>query len=211
MKKTLICLGILLLYPLAGAADTPPAELLGRIAAHVEQHAVVRAEFVQTKQVAAMKRPLVSSGRLVYSRQHGVLWQIEQPYRMTYVLDELRMIEIGADGNRRERNVRDLPGMAQVGRVFRAMLGANTTTLREYFDIKAQGEPARWEIALQPRQAQMAQFIEGLQINGGQFITSIRINEAGGDKTVIQLRNPVATATPDAAELLLYTGAAARP
>ena len=175
-----------------------------RIGAQIEQHAVVRAEFTQTKQMAAMKRPLVTSGRLVFSRQYGVLWQIEQPYRMSYVLGEERIIEISADGVRRERGLRDVPGLAQVGRIFRAMLGANTAALREVFEVSVQGDIAKWDIELKPRQTQLAQFFNGMQLSGGRFVENIRINEAGGDTTQIRFRNTQGSTALSGAELLLF-------
>ncbi|MBS0545690.1 MAG: outer membrane lipoprotein carrier protein LolA [Proteobacteria bacterium] len=186
-------------------------DTLALIGAQIEQHAVVRADFVQSKQMAALKRPLVTSGRLVFSRRHGVLWQIEQPYRMSYVLGEDRIVQIGADGVRRERGMRDVPGLAQVGRVFRALLGANPATLREVFEVAVHGDPARWDIALQPRQAQLAQFLGTLRLAGGRFVDAIDIVEASGDTTQIRFRNSQGTDAPDAAELQLFVpGASAQ-
>jgi hypothetical protein len=187
-----------------GPAQASEPDALARIGAQIEQHAVVRAEFTQSKQMTAMKRPLVTSGRLVYSRKHGVLWQIEQPFRMSYVLGEDKIVEIGADGVRRERGLRDVPGLAQVGRVFRAMLGANTSALREYFDASVHGDPAKWEIELKPRQPQLVQFLTGLQLSGGRFVDSIQISEAGGDSTQIRFRNSQGASAPSDAELQLF-------
>jgi hypothetical protein len=180
------------------------ADTLTRIGAQIEKNAVVRAEFTQTKQMAALKRPLATTGRLVYSRRHGVLWQIDQPYRMSYVLGEERIVEIAADGTRRERSLRDVPGLAQVGRIFRAMLGANAVALREIFEVGVQGDPAKWEIELMPRQAQLAQFLTGLRLSGGHFIEAIRIDEEGGDLTEIRFRNMHGVDSPSEAELKLF-------
>lgn len=56
----LSCLFFLAAWALpAGAATT-----LSQIGAQIEQNAVVRAEFVQTKQMAALKKPLVTRGQL---------------------------------------------------------------------------------------------------------------------------------------------------
>jgi hypothetical protein len=177
----------------------------------MEQHAVVRAEFTQSKQVAALKRPLVTSGHLVFSRRHGVLWQIEQPYRISYVLGEEHIIEITADGTRRERGLREVPGLAQVGRVFRAMLGANTATLRELFEVSVQGSPDQWEIELKPRQAQLAQFLASLHLSGAHFVESIRISEASGDTTQIRFRNTQGAGAPNETELQLFRGEPGKP
>lgn len=130
----------------------------------------MRAEFVQTKQIAALKRPLVTMGRLTFSRTQGVLWQIEQPYRLSYVFSEERIVEIGSDGKRRVRETREVPGLTQIGRVFRAVLGANSDALREHFEVTAQGYLPKWAIGLKPRQTQLAQYLSGMQLSGGRFV-----------------------------------------
>ena len=207
-----------LLAGVSALAAEPDA--LARIAAQVEQSPVVRAEFVQSRQIAAMKRPLVTSGRLLFSQQHGVLWLIEQPYRIGYVLAEDRVVEIASDGSRRERGPRDVPGLAQVGRVFRAMLGANTSALQEHFEVTATVDAQKWELVLKPRQAQLAQFLSGMQLSGSRFVETILVSEAGGDSTHIRLRNTQGASAPTDAELQLFgtgtgagagTGGAVRP
>ncbi len=181
-------------------------DALDRIGAQVEKSPAVRAEFTQTRQMAALKRALVTTGRLVYSRKHGVLWEIEQPYRMTYVLGDEKIVEIGADGVRKERGVREVPDLAQVARVLGAMLGANTAALREYFDVALQGDTSMWSLELKPRQPQLAQALTGLQLSGSRFVETIRIKESGGDTTHIRLRHTQSVATPSDAELKLFGG-----
>ncbi len=224
MRRLILSLLLLAAAPLRAAAPAD-ADTLARIGAQIEQHAVVRAEFTQSKRMAALKRPLVTTGHLVFSRRHGVLWQIEQPYRITYVLGEERIVEIAADGTRRERGLRDVPGMAQVGRVFRALLGANTAALGETFTVVVRGDPDKWEIDLKPRQAQLAQFLSGLHLAGGRFVENIRIDENGGagetgqqgskenskDSTQIRLRNAQSAEAPNADELQLFGGVAGKP
>lgn len=199
--RSLIALAALVCALSASAAST-----LAQIGAQIEQHAVVRAEFVQAKQMAALKRPLVTRGRLTFSRSQGVLWQIEQPYRMSYVLGEARIVEIGSDGVRRVRETRDVPGLAQVGRVFRAVLGANSDALREYFDATVQGDPAKWVIELKPRQPQLAQYLGGMQLSGGRFVAEIQISETGGDSTHIRFSNSQGTTVLNEIELSLFGG-----
>lgn len=177
--------------------------LLTQIASQTAQHEVVQARFSQHKQMAALKRPLITEGRLVYSRAHGVLWQIEKPYRITYILGEQQIVEIAADGSRKQRGIKDIPGLAQVGRIFRAMLGADTTTLQTQFEVKASGQPTAWDITLQPKQAQVRQFLTALQLTGGQFVQTIHIDEASGDQTLLKFSDTQATSLPSAEDLRL--------
>lgn len=183
---------VLLLALALSLAQTMPARadaLVERVAARLEGHPVIRAEFVQHKSIAALKRPVVTSGRLVFSREHGVLWRIERPYAIAYVLREDNVIEMTADGTRRKRSARDVPGLVQVNRVFRALLRADAAVLQEYFAVSARGDEARWELQLAPRQAQLAQTLRHVRVQGGRFIESIHLDEAGGDATRIEFRN----------------------
>lgn len=196
-RRLLLATALYSLTPLFAAEP----DLLARIGSQFEQYPVVRAEFVQSKQMAAMKRPLLTTGRLVYSRVHGVLWQIEKPFRLSYVLGADKITEIGADGLRRERGLREVPGLAQVGRILRAMLGANTTALREYFDASVQGDLNQWEITLKPRQPQLSQFLTGLRLSGSRFVEGISISEAGGDSTQIRFSHSQGSNALSEAEL----------
>lgn len=175
----LLCVG---LSVQAASPDT-----LSRIGAQIDRAPVIRAEFEQTKQMAALKRPLAMSGRLIYAQGEGVIWQIEKPYRVTYVLGDERVAEISADGTRREKNAKDIPGLAQIGRVFRAMIEADTARLGEYFEIDARTEGGRWEIALTPRQQNVGRFFSEMRLSGARYVERIAIAEAGGDSTIIRL------------------------
>lgn len=189
----------------AAAADTAT---LSSLAEHVAQYPVVRADFTQTRQMAALKRPVVTAGKIVYSRERGVLWQIEKPYTMTYVLQDDKVVEIGADGQRRERQVQ---GLAEIGRVFRAVLSADTQALAGYFDIAVQGTAAQWTLELTPRQPQMAQFIARIQITGDQFVQTLRMQEAGGDSTSLRFRGTQGVAALSNAELQRFNGVPRTP
>ncbi|MDR1709862.1 MAG: outer membrane lipoprotein carrier protein LolA [Candidatus Accumulibacter sp.] len=188
---------------LAAASPGARAEALDEIAQTVAAYPLVRAEFVQEKRMAAMKRPLVTRGRLVFSRTHGVLWQIESPYRMTYVLNETRLVEIAADGARRTREAREAPGFERVDRVFRAMLGANPEALREHFDAAGRIDAGRWTLDLKPR-GPAAQFIESMRLAGGRFVERIEIEEAGGDAAAIDFLHPQGAQAPAEDEERLF-------
>lgn len=183
------------------AAET---DMLKRIGSQIERHHVVHADFTQTKQMAALKRPLITTGHLVFLREQGVLWQIEKPYRIAYLLSDEKIVEIAADGSRKERGQRDVPGLAQIGRVFHAMLGAQTNILHEYFNVSVEGNEKKWRITLTPRHPQIAQFLTQLRLNGGQFVEQIRILEAGGDTTLIRFTNSRGSKIPSESDKRLF-------
>ncbi len=171
----------------AGSARGAEPDLLDALRAQLGRHALVRAEFTQEKRVQGMSKPLLSEGRLVFSRAHGVLWQIERPYRASYALTGTHMIETAADGTRRVMAAAELPGMAEVSRVFRAVLGADLAVLTAQFRIEATGAPARWQLRLTPRSDALAKAVTVIVLAGGEFLERIEIDETAGDRAVIRL------------------------
>jgi len=164
----------------AWAADTAS---VGQIAQVLGQRNGVRAEFTQTQTLAALDKPAVSRGKLVFARQQGVLWQVLEPYQTTYIFRDEQVIEIDASGKRAVRDSRTLAGMRQVTQLMRAMLSGDLSGLYSQFRVTASGSTAQWRLQLQPDQPQLAQAIKGITLSGGSFLQSLHIDLAGGDAT----------------------------
>ena len=191
----------------AGAATGPapnPGDLPMRLNRSLEQHPVLRAEFIQEKRMAAFKKPLVTRGRLVFVRGEGVLWRIEAPLKLTYILADNRIAEIGEDGSMRTRTAQEVPGLAQVGQVFRALLGARTNALADYFTIASEGSPDAWQLVMTPKPGPLGQFMRQIQLAGGRHVERIRIEEANGDATAIVFRNIAEQDSPSPEERALF-------
>ena len=170
------------------------SSVLDQISEKISQYPVIRAEFIQTKQMQALKRPLITTGQFTYAQNDGVLWQIIQPYHISYVLGEDKIVEIDANGLRKERGLREVAGLAQVGRVFRAVLGANASALHSYFDITVpvnseQSDAGKWQLILKPKQQQISKSLSMITLSGSQFVETIVITEASGDRTTLRFKN----------------------
>ncbi|MES1986777.1 MAG: outer membrane lipoprotein carrier protein LolA [Pseudomonadota bacterium] len=170
------------------------SSVLDQIGEKISQYPVIRAEFIQTKQMQALKRPLITTGQFTYAQSDGVLWQITQPYHISYVLGEDKIVEIDANGLRKERGLREVAGLAQVGRVFRAVLGANASALHSYFDITVpnnseQNDVGKWQLILKPKQQQISKSLSMITLSGSQFVETIVITEASGDSTTLRFKN----------------------
>jgi outer membrane lipoprotein-sorting protein len=173
--------------PSASASDV---QLVEQITGKLAQAKGVRAQFTQTQTLSAMNRPLVSTGSLVFFRERGVLWQIDTPYKATYVITDAGVAEVNAAGQRVNTNApQGARGVAQVSKMMRAMLGGDLSALYSQFDVKAEGTPAQWRMQLTPNQPQLAQAIKGLQMEGGDYLKTLRITLANGDVTQIEFAN----------------------
>jgi outer membrane lipoprotein-sorting protein len=175
--------------PLAALAND--TQLVQQIAGHLAQAKGIRAQFTQTQTLAAMNKPLVSTGSLVFFRQRGVIWQIDTPYKATYVITDAGVTEVNARGQRVDTNrqPQGARGVAQVSKMMRAMLGGDLSALYSQFDVKADGTPSQWRMQLTPNQPQLAQAIKGLQMEGGDYLKTLRITLANGDVTQTEFTN----------------------
>jgi outer membrane lipoprotein-sorting protein len=189
----------------AQAAGNPA--LVSQIASHLAQAGGVRAQFTQTQTLAAMKQPLVSTGSLLFFRDRGVIWQIDTPYKATYVITDAGVAEVNANGQRvTTHSAQGARGVAQVSKMMRAMLGGDLSALYSQFDVEAEGSAAQWRMQLTPNQPQIAQSIKGLQMNGGDYLQSLRITLANGDITKLDFANSKAVTEPTPAERSLLGG-----
>jgi outer membrane lipoprotein-sorting protein len=182
------------------AAPGNPA-LVSQIAAHLAQAKGVRAQFTQTQTLAAMKQPLVSTGSLLFFRERGVVWQIDTPYKATYVITDAGVTEVNANGQRvTAHSAQGTRGVAQVSKMMRAMLGGDLSALYSQFDVQAEGSATQWRMQLTPNQPQIAQSIKGLEMNGGDYLQRLRITLANGDVTQLDFTKSAAVTELTAAE-----------
>jgi len=189
----------------ASAAETAQSAgnpaLVSQIASHLAQAKGVRAQFTQTQTLAAMKQPLVSTGSLLFFRDRGVIWQIDTPYKATYVITDAGVAEVDTNGQRvTAHSAQGTRGVAQVSKMMRAMLGGDLSALYSQFDVQAEGSAAQWRMQLTPNQPQIAQSIKVLQMNGGDYLQSLRITLANGDITKLDFAKSAAVTEPTPAE-----------
>jgi outer membrane lipoprotein-sorting protein len=187
-------------------AATPPANqaLVSQVTSNLAQKKGVRSSFTQTQTLAAMKQPLVSSGTLVFHREHGVIWHVQTPYDVTYVITDAGVAQLDANGKRvGAKNAAGMRGVAQVSKMMRAMLGGDLSALYSQFDVDAQGSASDWTLVLTPNQPQLAQSIKRLHMKGGAYLRSLRIDFVSGDVTQIEFTKSEAADEPTSAERAL--------
>jgi outer membrane lipoprotein-sorting protein len=194
---------------LAASAASPVSAsdmaLVSQIAAHLAQAKGVRARFTQTQTLAAMKAPLVSTGSLLFFRERGVIWQVDTPYKATWVMSDAGIAEINAAGQRvASRNVQGARGAAEISKMMRAMMTGDLSALYSQFDVEARGTLAHWQMRLTPNQPQLAQSISALQMSGGAYLQRLRITIANGDVTQIDFDGSTAATDLTPADRALF-------
>jgi hypothetical protein len=161
--------------------------LAPKIAAQINQHDVIQANVVQVRKMQTLKRPLVSQGQLVYSKQDGVFWLMHKPVSIRYWFGEQRVVEVDGVGQRRVQEAKANPRLAQMGQIMKSMLSAKTEALQSMFDVQAKGAVDKWTLVLTPRGEPLSQYMKAVRVSGGRFIEAMVLEEKSGDTTEMTL------------------------
>ncbi|WP_249678206.1 outer membrane lipoprotein carrier protein LolA [Pseudomonas abieticivorans] len=184
--RALIVLGLLMLSGLAQAFG------LQDLSAQLGKPGVVRGPFVQEKHLRALPQPLVSQGRFVLAKDHGLLWLLASPVKQDYRINAQGIARRDAGG------WQTLPSQsagAQQNKLFFAVLQGDSSALERDFELALQGDAQHWQVHLTPRSLLLKQIFTQINIAGGQYVERIELLETQGDSTVLRMSQ--STGAPD--------------
>lgn len=150
----------------------------------------VRGSFVQYKHLAELERPLVSRGEFTAARGRGIIWRITAPIESTLVITDEYLIE-SVNGRETMRvSADERPGLKWVGSILMAVFRSNTEKLEQFFTVHAETlDDNRWTLELVPRLDAVAKYLKTIRVTGADEIEEIRIEEQGGDSSVIEIQS----------------------
>ena len=177
--------------PLAHAFD------LQQLSEQLARPQVIHGDFIQEKHLRALPKPLTSTGTFVLAKNHGLLWQLKTPLQQDY--------RINAQGIARRDGARwqMLPGKSagsEQNRLFLAVLQGDSSGLQRDFDLQLQGTPDHWTLTLTPRSLLLKQVFNQINIEGGELVQRIELQEAQGDSTLLKMQNSVSNQPLNEAE-----------
>lgn len=147
---------------------------------------VVRGEFVQEKHLRSLAFPLSSTGQFVLSKQHGLLWQVQQPFAQTYRIDA-QGVSLLTDNGWQSQPGQDIA--ARQSRLFLAVLQGNQQALQADFTLQLHGNPQQWQLNLLPKALFLQQIFKVIEVHGGALVERIELHETQGDRTVMRMLN----------------------
>lgn len=175
-----------LLCVFAAHAQTPT--LTDDILGHLAKHPQVRADFTQSRENPALAEPQLSRGDLLFVIGHGMVWHTRDPFEDTLVFTSGDTSRLNAQG--KLERVRDgNRGVSQVSGMLQSLLAGKSDEAMRQFTISAEGTPAHWTLHFVPRQARVAKVLAGITLKGDDFLQSIEVNLASGERTLITFAN----------------------
>ncbi|AKJ97593.1 MULTISPECIES: outer membrane lipoprotein carrier protein LolA [Pseudomonas] len=184
MKRLCTWLLLCCLSPLAQAFD------LQQLSEQLARPEVIHGPFIQEKHLRALPQPLISKGRFVLAKNHGLLWLLQTPLQQDYRITAQGIAR--RDGNAWQMLPNKSAG-AEQNRLFLAVLQGDSSGLLRDFELSLAGEPQQWKLTLTPRSVLLKQVFNQINIEGGELVQRIELMETQGDRTVLRMQDSVAT------------------
>ncbi|MDG2525339.1 outer membrane lipoprotein carrier protein LolA [Stenotrophomonas sp. HITSZ_GD] len=191
MKSVFLAFALALVpaWPALAAPAVPPE--LAQVQQRVARPALLRADFVQEKQVAGFRNPLRSQGQFVLAQDRGVIWRTLKPFPSDVVLTRDRILSRQADGSVQvEVDGRQQPALRAINAMMFALMSGDVQAMSSSFEVRAELLPGNgWRLHLTPRSAMLAKAFASLQLEGDQYVRKVEIEEANHDRTRLSFDN----------------------
>ena len=179
----------------AAGAAAPPAEgpgsdagaQLDQLMSLMSQRRHGEADFSEQKYLSMLKQPLESSGLLIYDAPDHLEQRTTLPRPQSVVLDHgIVTMHIG----QRERVLRlaDYPQLAPLIDSIRATLAGDRAALERVFQLDFSGTLERWQLRLEPRDAQLATTLKRIDMQGQRdAVHEVQVWQSDGDRSVMSI------------------------
>lgn len=145
--------------------------------------------FEEVKRLGVLEVTLEQSGTLEYRAPHYLKKHVRLPEEQIFEIDgeRVRLAQPGLPA--RELGLAELPALRAFAEGFSALFAGNQGGLERHYQLVLAGDEQRWMLTLIPRDHRVAAYVTALEFQGsGGRIDRVRIEESGGDSSVMSIR-----------------------
>jgi hypothetical protein len=169
----------------AAAAPANAGAPIPKIQAMLAKPEQLCGRFEQTKQLAGMKKPLVSNGRFCVVAGKGVLWRTLKPFPNTLRLTRDEIVHLQGDRVAMRMDASQEPTVRMINGVLFSLLAGDLGQLESLFEVDGSATADAWKVALKARSPALARAIGAISLDGGAYVRNIHMLEQSGDRTDI--------------------------
>lgn len=169
----------------AAQSQQQTQQQLGQIFAKLSATPLLRAQFQQQKTLASINKNFHSTGSILFSKQNGVLWQIQQPVQADLIVTQKKVVQ-KTQRTLSQVDVANTP-YSSVANLFLQLMAGDQTALAKNFDvIQVSYAPNQWQLALKPKSKLFKNLFERVDVQGNQFVNQVVIQEKANNSTTIK-------------------------
>ena len=183
------------------------ADLLN-LSQQLSPSAQTKGSFSQYRYLKVLKKPLVSQGEFIFSKDLGIIWQQNSPFASTLILKDKQLIQIDSQGNINVNHAEQAGSANMMSdimpKLLSALLSGDINQLQQHFELSLNldGKPlateagidlnttveptAQWQLGLKPIDPMLAKALPKMVLAGKQQIQTLVLYSANGDRSQIQ-------------------------
>jgi hypothetical protein len=144
--------------------------------------------FIEQHFVSLLKRPVESSGELIYDAPDRLEKRTREPHAEDLVLQG-DVLTVQRGHGRHVLDLKSYPQIMPFIESIRATLAGDRAALDKLFRVEFAGDPARWTLVLTPLDEKVAKSVSRVQIDGSRDVLfKVEIRQADGDRSLMTLR-----------------------
>jgi|GEM_PF-2804865 len=175
-----------------GAAESTAEQTLAQISGVIRSLNSNNFQFVQTRTLSILSRPVISSGFLQYETEQGMCWIIQKPYLSVLKINQGGIREVLPDGSERLLLPSGNPLFETFSRVYMGVLLGDFQGLSQDLEMQPGVAAAGWDLKLIPLQKTGMDWLQSIVLSGDAQSTHIVLHEKNGDRNELQFA-PVQT------------------
>jgi outer membrane lipoprotein-sorting protein len=158
------------------------------------RHKSGRATFVETRHLAVLTQPVVSSGELIYAAPDKLEKRTLKPRPESMVVDgDSLTVERGS--RKYQVQLQSYPELAAFIESIRGTLAGDRQALERNYQLVMSGSQDAWNLQLTPLDERMKAVVQRIRITGARDqLSSIEIMQADGDSSLMVIEPAAATA-----------------
>jgi hypothetical protein len=146
--------------------------------------------FVEQHFMSLLKKPLQSSGELVYDAPDRLEKRTLEPHRESLVLSG-GVLTLERDHRSRVLELTSVPDVVPYIESIRATLAGDRAALERLFRLQFSGNLARWTLVLAPLDERLQKLVAEVRIEGAQDqLLQVQIRQSDGDRSLMSLHPP---------------------
>jgi hypothetical protein len=171
--------------------EHPPAAFVA-INKSLRETSCIRADFAEEKKIKVLKRPLQSSGSLVFCGKMGLYRSLKAPFVQELLVRPEGIAQRDAAGKLEKVEVDKQPLAKGFIDAFLLVFSGDDKALGAQFEICFDGSEEAWSMGFVPKKKPLSKFIASMVVTGRKnVLATLEVIEVNGDRTSTRFENVV--------------------
>ena len=160
-----------------------------KVQEQLSQQTNICGNFKQIRHIALLSKPLVSTGYFYLSKERGLAWMQQTPFKSTLTLTHDEMTQQIESNPPMVMTKEKQPLLFSFTNIFLSLFKGDLSTIQRYFSIRFSGSLKQWQIELKPKASPINKVIVSMVVSGSDKVNKIIVNQVKNNRMEITFSN----------------------